>query len=55
MKEETYHGMIEHFAKQAREKLKNICNNLKIITAIDSNVKKFHSQTKSGLTVSTAV
>jgi hypothetical protein len=43
MKEETNHGMMEHFAKQARKKLKIICNNLKIMTAIDSNVKKFHT------------
>lgn len=35
--------MMEYFAKQARKKLKIICNNLKIMTAIDSNVKKYHT------------
>jgi len=56
MKEVTYHGMMEHFAKQSRKKLNIICNNLKITTAIDSNVKEIsYNQTKSGLTVSTAV
>jgi hypothetical protein len=33
MKELTYHGMMEYFAKQAGKKLKINCNNLKIITA----------------------
>jgi hypothetical protein len=47
--------MLEHFAKQTKKKLKIICNNLKIMTSIDSNVKKIYSQTKSGFTVSTAV
>jgi hypothetical protein len=41
-KEVTYNGMMEHFAKQARKKLKIICNNLKIMTSIDSNVKKIY-------------
>jgi len=43
MEEVTYHGMMELFAKEARKKLKIICNNLKIMTAIDSNVKKYHT------------
>jgi 16S rRNA C1402 (ribose-2'-O) methylase RsmI len=38
-KEVTYHGMMEHFARQARKKLKIICNNLEIMIAIESNVK----------------
>jgi hypothetical protein len=39
MKQVTYHEMTEHFAKQPRKKLKVVCENLKIITAIDSKVK----------------
>jgi hypothetical protein len=41
--EVTYHGMMEHFTKQARKKLKIICNTLKIMTARDSNVKKYYA------------
>ena len=41
MKEVTYHAMTEHSAKQAWKKLMIICNNLKIMTEINSNVKKY--------------
>jgi hypothetical protein len=38
MKKVTYHGITEHFAKQARKNEKIILKNLKITTAIDGNV-----------------
>jgi hypothetical protein len=46
MKEVIYYGMMEHFAKQARKKLKIICKNLKIMTAIDTNVKNIIQSNK---------